>query len=177
MSRGETWRWLPCKLVGDSNMRPTGLPNCLHAHHLPHGGCYQTRSGPQLVQPRLITGKAGAPGHKASTQTPPAAPALTINHSTAAMLASVVPGSSQGCITSAHPGKSQRPKLTEGQECAGKAHREASPAQGLGTAPKAFRFRLSFWVRGSSVLKYTFCKVLEPDQAHRNPRFHHSLIE
>ena len=169
---------MPRKLVGDPNTRPAGLPDRLRGHCLPHRGWYQTRPGPQLVQPRLIIGKAGAPGRKASTQTPRAAPALIINHSTAAMPAGVVPGaSSQGCITSAHPRKSQRPKLTEGQECADKAHREASPAQGLGMAPKAFGFPLACWVRGSSVLKNTFCKALEPDRAHRNPRFHHSLIE
>lgn len=142
MSQGDTWRWLSCKLKGDSNTQPTELLGCLCGHHLPHRGRQQTRPGLQLVQPRLIIGKVGALGHKASMQ-----PAPTIICSTAAMLASVVIlGLLSGSVISPHPGKSQRPKLTEGQECAREAGGEGSSAHSLGTAPKAFKFRFSCWV-------------------------------
>lgn len=68
-------------------------------------------------------------------------------------------------------------KHAEVQMCVAVAHRKAFLAQGLGTAPKLFKFRFSCWVRGSSSLKYAFCKTLEPDHAERNARFHHLLRE
>lgn len=67
--------------------------------------------------------------------------ALTIICSTTEMLAGVVVlGLLSGSVTFAHPGKSQRPKLTEDQECAAEAGGESSSAHGLETALKAFKF-------------------------------------